>query len=853
MVQPPSFPSGETHDLVSYVPAIILYPALLTPLVVTDDQDLELLLLGKPDRPITDVAVSIQLKIDNQLHPRKRYQAERIPLEWITVTSLGTLGDSILSTPGLFKGLVDSRARDLFRHHDYRQLYRVEISHLVLAAGLRGRRSMFNLIWLHYSGSTTSAPPAAPTTGFPMPVEDEVLRLNPTDTSDPEHPKLRANELHDQIIWQSLDEINGSRIPEHGKYCFRTTAPTAIDRQNPVQSYHPVFFIRALGQANVAHISDIHLCSRQHLMRRSRARVIEFAEVVDGTETPGDLNVSPTLGPLVNINSARLAELFDAAGSDDSVDVVLIGGDLVDYIKSLYVSAVSTERTIPEIWDILDLGSSYTRHYQDYVDFLHFYTLLISFYQEHKKPAFVVTGNHDAYYWPFGISPRAYGVRANEGIPADHNLTIYEAILMFGESYGEIKAPGATHVNFQANRLNWFYTVLTPFSDFAMFLPQQVLVGLAWGEQEDLIGGLGDSGQGAFGHLPRSDDGVTDKQLELFEDAQSHKGERKVILTTHFTFVSYTESIATYPQHEGDVEFDVGWDACEYDMGTFETNRKKMYEYHLAQQRDVQVVLTGHSHRKALYTIDRIDYSGDNSVKTKFYELKDHGLHSTDAATRYPAIILSDSAGPVPRCNKSGELLGRGSDNPGGTKIFFDDHGAIRSIRQMRANCVPRFVVAVDYVDIIEENRAINHLQCVFQSGGEIDVRAYSFHLELGAHIRGLASVAEMHLYVRTSEWYKTPMRQSGEHWEITDTTLFRQRFARGGGTVFIAIRFAMNADRADRLSQYDFDSFWCFPVTIRLTRAAPGIMSYIIERDAEKAEVPDFDWLKENLSAYAS
>ena len=73
-------------------------------------------------------------------------------------------------------------------------------------------------------------------------------------------------------------------------------------------------------------------------------------------------------------------------------------------------------------------------------------------------PAFLVSGNHDCYWYPYGMSPRVAaktpgdGVfeagdkwyrtsgsglkRANEGIPADHNLTFYEAILTFGTTFG---------------------------------------------------------------------------------------------------------------------------------------------------------------------------------------------------------------------------------------------------------------------------------------------------------------------------------------------------------------------------------------------------------------------------------
>jgi hypothetical protein len=65
-------------------------------------------------------------------------------------------------------------------------------------------------------------------------------------------------------------------------------------------------------------------------------------------------------------------------------------------------------------------------------------------------------------------------------------------------------------------------------------------------------------------------------------------------------------------------------------------------------------------------------------------------------------------------------------------------------------------------------------------------------------------------------------------------------------------MKFAMKSNRRDRLSQYDFDSPWCFPVSIEPGRAAPGIDKYDINRDSEDAEIPDWTWLRRTFSTYS-
>ena len=849
--------SGNSHIVFHYVPAIILYPSLTTPSILTGTQVLEILLIGKGDQPVRRENVSVQLKVDNELNARKRYRAAIIPIDWITIDQEGVLNDSIIKTHGKFKGMLDSRALALFRSHGYTKYYsiRVQNNSLFQTQGEGSNRGLFNLIWVHY-GSPMVRPPSIPgiCLSTPVPPEDEIiLMLNPVNNEDPENPKVIANELHDHIIAEVLNQINGSRIPERGKYCFRNIYPSVINLNEPVQSYHPVFYFNELSSANIAFISDIHVCSRQNILSKSNVRVIEYTNDIGIEE---DESISHGVGSMVNNNIYRLRDLLNSFGEDSQVHMVLIGGDLIDYIKSLYTRSVNNNPDTGiawrarEIWETIGLNDNYERHYQDYVDHISIYSLLIDFYRTHKKPIFIVNGNHDAYYWPYGISPRVTFLwkRANEGIPADHNLTLYEAILAFGDTYHEVKAPGATHVNFLPDKLKWFYSVFTPFSDFAIHLPNQCISGFAWGEEEDILD-IGDQG---FGHLPRSDNAISERQLSFFEDIQRNRADRKVIFFSHFTFVSYAEHIPVYPLHEGDVEFDSWWNAGDYDRGTFETSRKRMYEYHIAQQRDIQCIFTGHSHRKGLYTVERTDYSGDNSVKTGFFELNNFGFSRTNINTRYPAIVVSDSAGPLPRYNKCGEFYGWGNYYPSGTRVLFNNDGSISSIGSNNAHCQPRFIVSLDYMDLIKKEKVITSFKCAFPSDSEYFLTEYAFRLMIHSHAANLAYVdSPIFLYARSDRWYKIDLSYSNGFWRTSEVSRFRRYFGRPNvSTIFIAVKFSMKPEMSDRIGHYDFNSYWCFPVKIEPDHSS-GNKIYEIVRDSDLVEIPDFEWRKNEFEKY--
>ncbi|NJK32798.1 MAG: hypothetical protein HC927_10530 [Deltaproteobacteria bacterium] len=260
-----------------------------------------------------------------------------------------------------------------------------------------------------------------------------------------------------------------------------------VDPQQPVQSYHPLIVLSgeaAKDYLDLGHVSDIHVNSRWQILGKSPARVIEYGAGQHEDE-------SPEIGRLLAENNrsfhAVLGRIFAHA------DVVVVGGDIVDHIRNAYdaarvLAATSTPR---EIWTAMNLeGDAYTdATYPVGIDLVAFYSFIVDAMTRSSKPVFAISGNHDCYVDAFGISPRLNAEltasRTNEGIPADLNLTFYEALLAFGPSGGLLRSASSS---FDAEWFDWFHLVLSPFNDWWFKFPhRRPVVGLGWGTTEDLI------------------------------------------------------------------------------------------------------------------------------------------------------------------------------------------------------------------------------------------------------------------------------------------------------------------------------------------------------------------------------
>lgn len=205
-------------------------------------------------------------------------------------------------------------------------------------------------------------------------------------------------------------------------------------------------------------------------------------------------------------------------------------------------------------------------------------------------------------------NPNIYTDRANEGIPADHNLTISEAILMYGPDFARIVMAAASddggERNFKPENLSWFYHIFTPLSSYISIYGEQCFIGLGWGDNEKFIGiKQGEWSLGGF--LPRATESISDAQLALLNTALDENKSCNV-LCSHFTYANYNTPQAF--SEEGSINSnDLFGSLGKHDYGTFESNRNDVYK-HITENK-ISYTLSGHSHRSGLYQVNDSDSS----------------------------------------------------------------------------------------------------------------------------------------------------------------------------------------------------------------------------------------------------
>lgn len=850
------------------IPAAIVYPALLTPGVVvkTGGRKVELIIATKKSYTTDKLRarVSNQLKVSQGLDPYLSHSLAALLAGDPLINQKILIGPEqdlkpgkILTTkiddntPYHFRGTLDSKATDVYRDDmGLKKAYAVHIDAAILAPPVNPERAMIQA--------------------------DGRIRLP---------AKFRAKYHQDYAFGRKLGVKKLGEDFHYGLYGFEVaggdTRVGTVDPNNPLLIFHPVFAYDAgdISYFNVGHMADIHVCSRQQILKKSKARVIEA----------GDTSPAPKVGDVINVSSARVKAMLDKFGAGpQSVDVVVIGGDLIDFVPQNIVRNLhATPLSVKSIWDkvTLDfLDSNWKEDFLNNVDYIAVYSLLTRFYRDAgARPAFAVTGNHDYYAEPFGIAPTAPGgMRTNEAIAGDHNMTYYEAILSFGDTYHRLaKNTGSP---FDGDARQWFYRLFTPWTDFNVELPNQHLLALAWGDEEEMVRGRG---QG-IGHLPRANKALSDEQLKLVKQVTDNRGGKKIVLTSHFTFVSYKEAIsnttAIAPPNNGVVKSKIGihnvldWSPFgDYDQGTFHHKREEMYNDLILPGGIIQIVLTGHSHRRGLYWLTRGDGDGVRTTGRDYARLADYpagtalpGFAAAPADHSKTMILLSDSGGPNPMLNWNDEFRGWGRGPSAGTRIAFDAAGNIQAITPVVVKAadnydLPRFVVCLDYIDILQPKAGGNKIGPIIQSFQADRVRTdgtapqgnkYAFQVALNAEITN----ARYGVRIDWIRLYYAGFRGNGSR-----AGRARIDLASGGGRytvpanrraifdryfvgnkkreTFCAIKFSpvVNSPLAGR---YDFNDPWTFEVTVK--KDTSGIfrreMQYIIERDSDHAEVPDFD-----------
>lgn len=508
-----------------------------------------------------------------------------------------------------------------------------------------------------------------------------------------------------------LDDIkNLSR--ERLRHPDKEGAGFASTNENPIIQRHPIY-ISSKKYLNPGQVSDVHVSSRQNVFLRSKAQVIPGASLED----------SPYIGDMVNNNFLALKDLMDQMGRNSKVDLLVITGDLIDHCVNLDPEKSKAKNT-GGIWkDVHSDNFEDSELYPKYIDDTAVYGLFEYFMIEYKKPIILVSGNHEAYGVPYGISPRKPLIgKVNAGIPADHNLTIYEACLMYGEDYGVV----VKNFNFDDDNLSWFYQVFSPVSDMLIPYDKQQFLGLEWGDDEAFVFPTLSKG----GSLPRSTESCNDEQLKLIRQGAENKDGINILLS-HFTFVNYGTDIPVKKPMILDIDdvrrddpIPISGDEREAlkrkkqrerpdlthsDEGSFYRNRQEVYSKHILTG-DYKYCLAGHSHRAGFYYIrnassrDKWDVVGvvPGDVQPQKLAQQDSGFDPNGAR-----LLVSGSSGPVSKQNFGGELAGQGMSPPQGLWVDVASD-KIYLVKCSLKESKPRLAVAAEYFERVAD-------QCIFE------------------------------------------------------------------------------------------------------------------------------------------
>jgi hypothetical protein len=563
--------------------------------------------------------------------------------------------------------------------------------------------------------------------------------------------------------------------------------------KHAILSWHPVIRAKAADQLKMGHLSDVHVNIRQNVLAQSQANVLEG---VPGAQAVGS-KVAHCLESLKN--------LFDQFGNGPTqADALFVTGDLIDFNRNLCPAKAGEK--IADQWSAFNVFNNLLKSdvYPRGQDDMLMFSLVRYAYTNLKLPVFMTTGNHEAYQVPYGISPRMKklsrdvkrGVlekpglhfadalksltdsgkattlneysadKANGGIPADHNMTIYEAALAYGPTYGQI----IMTENFNESQFDWFYALFTPLSNWAVHYgadiakPRQALVGLGWGFAENYknAGNLNplDSDNQGLGILPRSVDGISEAQKKIIQTAQTRKARGKaksLSVFSHFTLVNYGGPVAlgakgSLPVQDGAFN--------QYNTGTCQKNRAwYLGDCVNAEGRAVDYHFSGHSHRSGVYagSIDSgpaFDPYNPEAVSTgdtyRITVAKEPTPKPSPVGPRgQTALIVSSSGGPVGVQNFAGELVA-GADSwtlrpASGTLVDPNTHTVQRVAVDTAAvpSAKPRLCVALDYVHL-SKPKALTFDEHA-QDNADVPTQ---WNLVLDDQMRALNCIAGMKLWV---------------------------------------------------------------------------------------------------------
>ncbi|MBK8802375.1 MAG: metallophosphoesterase [Fibrobacteres bacterium] len=143
-----------------------------------------------------------------------------------------------------------------------------------------------------------------------------------------------------------------------------------------------------------------------------------------------------------------------------------------------------------------------------------------------------------------------------------------------------------------------------------------------------------------------------------------------------------------------------------HNYGTFNYGRERVFQLiQKGAKGGIAYTLSGHAHRAAFYTpVNLVDTTIPDEIKVRGWHLDEFRILAKNPAfdSNQCVMIVSDSAGPIPRKNRRGELNGWGSQLPSWTLCGFNENGelsVLRSVPTSNRKSVPRLAVSMDYLE----------------------------------------------------------------------------------------------------------------------------------------------------------
>jgi hypothetical protein len=636
-----------------------------------------------------------------------------------------------------------------------------------------------------------------------------------------------------------------------------------------VLSRHPVY-VTAKEYLDIGVVSDLHLSSRQTSYKVVAPQVIHGAPPEE----------SQYIGQLCHQTLETSQRMIKAIGAES--DALIVAGDVFDVLRNLDPrilkstapgprtptgsegppedAPVEIKMSTADLWEYLDF-TKYDKkgpNYPFYIDALMFMGLILDYYYALRKPVFYITGNHEGWEAPYGISPRILNndiiaIRANPGVPSDQNLTFYEAALLFGKKYSYL----GYLANFDKNNMSWAYRWITPWKDCLVNTGKnQNILLLGWDDDENFILPFLAGGGG----LPRAGSAFTDNQLGLLQRMAS-QGDKYNVLASHFTYANF--EIGT-PLHKQDQERSgPGLFSMEKsDTGTFEKNRTDVYSYLTGGK--VRLTVSGHSHRAGAYTC-----FGDGQIDGLYLpgpDAGDQGVGLTESRRALKSVDPGKQFGGRVTCLVSGagglycyQNLNNSKhsdiDKPQGMLIKNDSFGNMTKIRYVRDETSekPRLAVRCDYLwyedrvemffngsdvrgdIVVERGRGKDRRYNIFlnpkwlfflndekrKDGGVLPIKHFTLHFVSRVNYRYHDKAIKLDIegeptYPLRHHGDVPAYRLSAGPKKVNDELekIYFDGFINGKSDLLFFLSVHFNAGHPIA-AHYDLDSPWCYPVTI--------------------------------------